>query len=408
MTTIEEDEGAAAAFAAFNDLVGGDEDASPYAMQAELLAAGPVHPGVPELGVENVEGQTPAFSIYGYDAVTQAYSTPEVFSSAVYADLTGPVMGRAIIEMDPPEHREYRMLLQQSFSKAEMVRWRHEVADPILKAIVEEIRPAGRAELVGDVLFEYPVRTIAGMIGLPPETHRTFHRLAMELIAGPVDPDRAMRAASTMAELCAPELADRRRQPRGDMLSILAEAEHEGQSLTDEEIYSFIRLLLPAGAETTYRSSGNLLVGLFDHRDQLELLLDERDRFPVAIDEGLRWETPLLVSPRVCAQDTTFFGTDIPAGAGITLSIASANHDASRWDDPERFDITRPRKGHLAFGYQTHMCLGLHLAKMETQALIEALFDGLPNLRPDPDAPPPSISGSFMRSPRRLDVVWDS
>jgi cytochrome P450 len=191
-------------------------------------------------------------------------------------------------------------------------------------------------------------------------------------------------------------------------MTTLAFAEHDGQRLTDEEIFSFLRLLLPAGAETTYRSSSSLLLALLTQRDQLELLLEDPSRISAAVDEGVRWETPLLVVPRTTTRDVMLAGTALPAGANLTLNLGAANHDETRWDDPEVFDLTRPRQAHAGFGFRSHMCLGQHLAKMETEALVHALVERLPGLRLDPEAEAPFVAGTLLRSPPRLDVVWDT
>ena len=190
------------------------------------------------------------------------------------------------------------------------------------------------------------------------------------------------------------------------MISLLATAEHDGQHLTDEEIFSFCRLLLPAGAETTYRSSANLLYGLLTHPDQLDAVRTDRSLLAAATEEGIRWEPPLLVITRGVTRDTELAGTALPVGATVVCSLGSANRDETRWPEPSSFDIFRERKPHIGFAHGAHMCLGMHLARMETQVALNAIFDRLPDLRLDPDAPAPYISGHLFRAPPRLDVVW--
>ena len=145
-----------------------------------------------------------------------------------------------------------------------------------------------------NLLFGFPVHVIAELLGLPEEHLPEFHRLAVQVIGVTVDMDRATVASAALREMLAPILAERRAEPREDMISLLATAEHDGQRLTDEEIYSFCRLLLPAGAETTYRSSSNLLYGLLTRPDQLDAVRDDRSLLSAAIEEGIRWEPPLL------------------------------------------------------------------------------------------------------------------
>jgi cytochrome P450 len=195
-------------------------------------------------------------------------------------------------------------------------------------------------------------------------------------------------------------VTERRTAPADDLISVLA----QGRQLTDEEIVAFCRLLLPAGAETTYRSSGNLLFGLFTHPDQLDALRADRTLLPQAIEEGLRWECPLLTVVRLALEDTTVAGVKVPAGAVLIVHLGSANHDERRWDHPETFDIFRPQLPHLAFGGGAHVCLGMHLARMETRAVVNRLLDRLPGLRLDPEATPPAITGTSLRAPTALPV----
>jgi cytochrome P450 len=195
------------------------------------------------------------------------------------------------------------------------------------------------------------------------------------------------------------------------MISVLASAEHVDEDgtkhrLTDEEIISFCRLLLPAGAETTYRSSSNLFFGLLSNPDQLEQVRNDRSLLPQAIEEGLRWEAPLLTIFRTATLDTEVCGVAVRKGTPILINMGSANHDETRWPEPERFDIHREMSAHIAFASGPHMCLGMHLARMETRVVVERQFDRLPNLRLDPDAAPPVITGMTFRAPIRLDVAF--
>lgn len=143
------------------------------------------------------------------------------------------------------------------------------------------------------------------------------------------------------------------------------------------------------------------------HPDQLDAVRADRSLLAQAIEEGIRWETPLLNFIREVSTDTEFFGLKIPKGSTMMVNLGSANHDETRWPDPESFNIFRERKPHIGFGHGAHLCLGMHLARLESTKFFNALFDELPGLRLDPDAPPPYVSGTMFRSPPRLDVVWD-
>ena len=182
------------------------------------------------------------------------------------------------------------------------------------------------------------------------------------------------------------QVEQRRKKPTNDIIGDLCTAEIDGEKLTDEAIIAFLRLLLPAGLETTYRSSGNLLYLLLTHPEQLAMVQQDRSLIPAAIEEGLR------------VRDAADHGhadhdrgsrdraaTTIPANAQIDLCMGSANRDESRWKDANTFDIRRPRQAHIAFAGGIHMCLGMHLARLETRVMLNSLLDRVRNLGSDAD-----------------------
>jgi len=393
-------------FEDFNRAMGADGDASPYPGFIEARALAPIHGSGLELE-GGWEAGGAVFTAYSYEAVHTVLGDGETFSSAGYGEVMGVVMGRSILEMDEPEHRTYRSILQQAFTRKEMERWETELVAPLVNRMVDEFIEDGRADLVRQLLFPFPVAVIAELLGLPAEDLPEFHRLAVQLIGVTVDWDRSVAASTQLREYFSHIVAARRMHPADDMISVLATAEQDGQHLTDEEIYAFLRLLLPAGAETTYRSSSNLLFGLLSHRPQFEALLADRDLMPQAIEEGIRWEPPLLIIARGATRDTEVCGVAVPAGSSVIVSLGAANHDESRWPDAETFDIFRERRPHIGFAHGPHLCLGMHLARMETTVVLNTLMDRLPGLRLDPAAGDQYISGSLFRAPPRLDVVWD-
>jgi cytochrome P450 len=202
-------------------------------------------------------------------------------------------------------------------------------------------------------------------------------------------------------------LAERRREPREDLISELAHAELDGEHLSDEEIFSFLRLLLPAGVETTYRATGNMLFSLLANPEQLDAVRSDRELIPQAIEESLRFETPLLNITRLATKDTEVGGVPIPAGSTVMLMLAAANRDETRFPDPDNYDILRESpKPHISFGRGPHACLGTHLARLEMRVALNLLLDRLPNLRLDPDGDDPHIRGQIFRSPTSLPVLF--
>jgi cytochrome P450 len=392
----------------FDAGMGADGDASPYPMLRELRAKAAVHPGWPEMGLFENTGDGPAtFTAYTFDAVKAVFTDNVTFSTRLYEAIVRPLQGPTILEMQEPEHQVYRRLHEYAFARPSMRRWEAELVGPLVERTVDKLQRRKQADLVAEVFMPIPVRVIAALLGLPQADVPEFHRLAIDLLGFRGDYEGALGASARLRDYFVGILADRRRNPRDDMVTVLAEAEVDGVRLSDEQIYGFLRNLLPAGAETTSRSTANLAFALLTHTDQLAAVRADRSLLPQAIEEGIRWETPLLNFVREVICDTELGGVKIPAGSTMALNLGSANHDENRWDDPERFDIFRERKPHIGFGHGAHVCLGMHLARLESSMIFNTLFDRLPGLRLDPDAPAPYVAGMFFRSPPRLDVMWD-
>jgi cytochrome P450 len=394
-------------FEAFNRAMGMGVISNPYPDFVALRAQGPIVKTELDFGLAPEE-MPQLYTAASYDAVQEVLRDGVRFSSTGYAEVMGAVMGHTILEMDEPEHHTYRSLIQQAFSRKAMETWEAELVEPIVDELIDQFVGAGRAELVTGLFFPFPVNVIAGLLGLPREDLPMFHRFTVELISVSVNMDIALRASQGLEAYLTPFIQERRSNPGNDMISVLATASHDGVQLTDDEILAFCRLLLPAGAETTYRSSSNLTTGLLTHPGFLEEVRADRSLLPQAIEEGLRWEPPLLMIVRTATCDTTVCGVEVPKGAAVIINMGSANHDESRWEDPERFDIHRDQKVHIAFASGPHMCLGMHLARMETKVVLNRLLDRLPNLRADPDAPAPAVTGQTFRAPSRLDVLFDT
>jgi cytochrome P450 len=293
----------------------------------------------------------------------------------------------------------------KAFRQSALAQWEPEVIDPICDQLVDEFKNDGEADLVKAVTFEFPTRVTAALLGLPQEDLEMFRRLSLDLISIMDDIEAGLNASVELGTYFQKQVDQRRSKMTDDVIGDLVAAEIDGEKLTDEAIISFLRLLLPAGLETTYRSSGNLLYLLLTHPDQLEAVRQERDLIPAAIEEGIRYETPLVLVARNTTRDVEMHGLTIPEGAAITLCMGSANRDEKRWTDPDRFDIHRPRRAHISFAGGIHSCLGMHLARVETKAMLNSLFDRVTDLRlvPDDDT---KIVGMPFRSPPNLPVTF--
>ena len=394
-------------FTAFEDVVSGDTR-DPYTTFIEKRRDTPIWKGslmsmdfLPA-GIE-VE---PGWNAFRYDDCSRILRDAKTFTSTGYDSSIGMVMGHMILGMDDPEHRGHRNLVAHAFREKSLARWEPEFIGPIVDELIDRFIAEGSADLVRQLTFEFPVRVIARLLGLPEEDFAKFQRWSVELISLGADIERGLAASEALRDYFADVVALRRAQPQEDVISDLVTAEVGGERLTDEAIYSFLRLLLPAGAETTYRSSGNLLFLLLTHTDQLEAVRDDRALLPQAIEAGLRFEPPLLTIGRTTTCEVELAGVTLPAGASIAPNIGSANHDQSRWDDPEVFDIFRPALPHIAFAHGPHMCLGMHLARLETRVLVNRVLDRLPGLVLNPGDTDPHIRGQVFRSPTALPVTF--
>ncbi len=392
-------------FEVFDDAVAGDAR-DPY---PELALARNAHP-VQRLDTSNMphDDAHPVFFVYRYEDVFEVLRDGETFSSAHIIELImGDVMGKHImLGMDNPEHRRYRALVSTAFSQKALARWESELIEPTASELIDAFAGRGHAELVREFTFPYPTKVIASLLGLPREDYRQFQRWSIGILNILSQRDQAIAAAAEVREYLAGILAERRREPREDLISDLAQAELDGERLTDEEIFSFLRLLLPAGVETTYRSTGNLLFSLLSRPGQLDAVRADRSLVPQAIDEALRFETPLLNITRLATRDTVLSGVDIPAGSTILVMLAAANRDETRWPDPDCFDIIREPRLHISFGQGPHICIGMHLARVEMRLALNLLLDRLPGLRLDPDGNDPHIRGQVFRSPTSLPVLF--
>jgi len=398
------------------------EDFDPMAQFTDTVA-GDVRDPYPDfhdkrrdVPVERREEPTPdggtwvAYEVYRHDDVVHVLRDNRTFSSEAIRDLMGVVFGPyPLVGMDEPEHKRLRSLVAQPFRSKTLERWEQELMVVVVDELIDRFADRGHAELVREFTFQFPVQVIATILGLSRDDYPRFHEWAVDVISVSANPERGIAAADALRGYFAEVLEQRRSDPRDDLISDLTRAELDGERLGDEEIFSFLRLLLPAGAETTYRASGNFLFGLLTHPDQLAALLADDSLMPQAVEESIRWESPLLITSRSALVDTEVAGVKIPAGAEVVPNVGSANHDPSVWDRPDEFDIFRDSHPLVAFGTGVHMCLGMHLARMEMKVAVRRLFERLPNLRLDPEAmerDDPHIHGQAFRSPTSLPVLF--
>ena len=389
-------------------------DATPFdAMGQYTGVAGDLRDPYPDFWAKRAESpvtlqEDGSYEIFSYDLVSAAMRDNETFPSGSIREFMSVVMGPyPLVGMDEPEHRRLRNLVAQAFRQRTIAQWDESLVVPVVDEMIDGFIERGSADLVSEFTYHYPAQVIAAILGLPREDHAFFHPRALALINVAVRPEEGILASEELRDYFAGFVDERRAEPGSDIISELAQAELDGETLGDEEIFSFLRLLLPAGAETTYRATGNFLYGLLTNPDQLNALRADRSLMGQAVEESIRWEGPLLITSRECARDTEVGGVAIAQGEMVTVNIGSANHDDTRWDRPDEFDIFREPQPHIAWGHGVHMCLGMHLARMEMATAVTRLLDRCPELAPDPerwDADDVHIHGERFRSPTTLPV----
>src|SRR6476646_2295678 len=241
------------------------------------------------------------YAAVSFDAVNRVFRDGKVFNSHIYDSTIGLFIGPTILAMEGKKHWEHRNLVSAAFKSESLSRWEPEIVRPVVNGLIDEFLDAGEADLVRAFTLEFPTRVISKLLGLPEEDLPWFRKRAVELISYNVKYKRAFEASAALKDYFSEQIDKRRSKPTEDIIGDLVSAVIDGEKLDDEAIYSFLRLLLPAGLETTYRSSGNLLYLLLSHPDQFRAVQSDRGLIAPAIEEGLRFETPLTTVQRYAA-----------------------------------------------------------------------------------------------------------
>jgi cytochrome P450 len=381
----------------------------PFPAMRGYLEQGPVHSGPIDLGdgaAEADDSRPAPITVFGFDEVVQVLKDDKTYSSTVYEGIMGMVMGRTILQMDEPEHRVQRALVSPTFRSKVLARWEEELVATVVNELIDSFIDKGKADLVREITFAFPVQVIARILGLPRSDYPKFQRWAIEITSVATNWDRGIAASEGLRDYFADVMTDRRAHPGDDLISELVRVEVDGQKLSDEEILSFLRLLLPAGVETTYRATGNLLFALLHSPEQLAQVQEDRSLLTQAFEESIRWEPPVTVILRRAMSNTELGGVAIEEGADVGLLLGSANHDYRKYENPDQFDMFREVRQHVGFGFGVHVCLGMHLARMESRVALNTIFDRLDGLRLDPAAEDTHIEGMAFRSPLSLPVVF--
>ncbi|MEB9942639.1 cytochrome P450 [Bacillus cereus] len=289
-----------------------------------------------------------------------------------------------MLNSDPPNHSRLRSLVQKAFTP-KMIAQLDKRIERIADDLISDIERKGTLNLVDDYSFPLPIIVISEMLGIPKEDQAKFRIWSHAVIASPETPEEIKETEKQLSEFITylQYLVDiKRKEPKEDLVSALILAESEGHKLSARELYSMIMLLIVAGHETTVNLITNTVLALLENPNQLQLLKDNPKLIDSAIEEGLRYYSPVEVTTaRWAAEPFQIHDRTIEKGDMVVIALASANRDETVFENPEVFDITRENNHHIAFGHGSHFCLGAPLARLEAKIAITTLFNRMPELQ---------------------------
>jgi cytochrome P450 len=357
----------------------------------------------------------PVFSVFRHTEATQVYRDAATFSSEAVRESAGKPFGKTIITEDPPDHRAIRRLTQPLFSKAAVEPWKKRYFEPAFRRYLDAIYDQGEADLFHDLLLPFPVAVIQELMGIESEGEQAdrFHRLALQifLIRGP-NPKLGMDAMQELFEFFSEVIVERRKAIRDgkagdDLATQLVRLNDEQQAVDDDELARFLRILLPGGADTTTNTSGNMVVSLLNNPEQFAMVRADHSLIDNVVEETMRYEVTSAANYRGTTRECEVAGVVIPQGSMVMCSIASANRDDRRFENPNSFDILRKPANHVGFGHGIHLCLGQFMARAEMSTALRLILEEMPNLRADPAYEPPYVCGVLHRHPGQLRVLWN-
>jgi cholest-4-en-3-one 26-monooxygenase len=381
----------------------------PHAWLAHLRRHDPVH--------WQEEAGGPGFwAITRYEDCVTVNRDWEHFSSAARGTMPFEMpeadleqQGLMMLNMDPPLHTRYRRLVNKGFTPR-MVRDLEESIHRSTDAIIDQVAEKGRADFVTDLSAELPLQVIAELLGVPQDDRHRMFEWSNNMV-GNEDPeyqgqaDQAMIAAMELYAYASELYGKKRIDPHADLMSVLTTVEVEGEQLSDLELELFFLLLTVAGNETTRNLMSGGMHAFFQHPDQWQRLLSDRSLLPTAVDEMLRFVSPVMNFRRTAMADVVLSDTKIAKGDKVVFFHTSANRDESVFDDPDTFDIGRNPNPHIAFGGGgPHFCLGTNLARMEIKVMFERLLDRLPDIHQDGDEQ--HLQSQFINGVKHLPVTF--
>ena len=384
-------------------------DGIPYETFAYWRAHDPVH------WTEHPT-EKPYWSVTTYDELVAVSRDAEIFSSQLggvfmmdFDEEMLAQLGLLMINMDPPRHTRYRLLVSRAFTPKH-IRDLDEFIQLSTHRIVDEIIERGEADFVVDLAAELPLQVIAEIIGVPQEDRHLVFDWSNRMIGSEdpeyaVEPDDAGNAQIELFTYCQSLCDDRRKNPRDDILTALINAEVDGDKLDDLELNTFFMLLSVAGNETTRNLIAHGMYNLFQNPDEHRKLLEKRELLTPGVEEMLRVGSPVLHFRRTATRDTQLGGKAISAGDKVVIWYPSANRDEKHFDAPMEFRIDRTPNEHVAFGGRgPHFCLGANLARSEIRHIFGEILERMPDIRQAGE--PERLRSNFIGGIKHLPVEF--
>jgi len=321
---------------------------------------------------------------------------------------------RSMLMRDPPDHNRLRALVNKAFTPRVIEGMRAHI-QAIVDRLLDKVQGARSMDVIDDLAYPLPVTVICEMLGVPLDDQNAIRgwssdiARSLDAIGLMADPDivaRGVAARRNLTEYFRRLLPERRQHPKADLLSLLIGVEEQGDRLNEGELLAMCLLLFIAGHETTVNLIGNGTLALLEHPDQMARFKDDPTLIPSAIEELLRYDSPVQWTARITNADVELGGREIPSGSMIIAAIGAANRDPSHFPDPDRLDIARPDNRHVSFGFGIHFCLGAPLARVEGQIALGTLLHRMPDLALQTGATLDWRESSALRGLKGLPVTF--
>ena len=361
--------------------------ADPYPTYRRLRAQRPVV----------IDGQAPICWLFRHADCEEALrdprlgsplGSPEVLARKLGDGAAACYIGTSMLAQNPPQHTRLRRAVSKAFTAKAVEAMREQTVAKV-NGLLDEVTAGGRKEfdLANEVAYRIPITVVCGMLGVPAEHHDRFRSLieenaaVVEPMPTPEQVLMADKASAELMDLVTGLAAERRAEPRHDLLSVLVAHQDDDGGLTDLELVANVSLLIAAGFCSTMQLIGNTVYELLRHPDQLDLVRADPAAASGAVEETLRYQPPVMSWPRSVLEPVSFGGHEVPVGWTVISVIGSANRDEAVFDRPDTFDITRLSPRHLTFGGAVHHCLGAPLARMEAELAVRTIVTRFPDLR---------------------------